>query len=103
MHGLADALADDVPAGDLDRRERRTVDLPAVGVDVAVHALGEQLDLGRVEPDVGVLELVDGGRDRLGERVRGALADAVDALVGLEPDENPVLPGIADCDTSYAR
>ena len=96
VHGLADALADDVPAGDLDRRERRPVDLPAVGVDVAVHALGEQLDLGRIEPDVGVLELVDGGRDRLGERVRGALAHAVDALVGLQPDEHPVLPGIAD-------
>ena len=96
VHGLADALADDVPAGDLDRRQRRAVDLAAVGVDVAVHALGEQLDLRRVEPDVGVLELVDRRRDRLGERVRRALADAVDALVGLEPDEHPVLPGIAD-------
>ena len=60
MHGLADALADDVPAGDLDRRQRRAVDLAAVGVDVAVHALGQQLDLRRIEPDVGVLELVDG-------------------------------------------
>ncbi len=96
VHGLADALADDVPAGDLDGRQRRAVDLPAVGVDVAVHALGQQLHLRRVEPDVGVLELVDRGGDRLGEGVRRALADAVDALVGLEPDEHPVLPGVAD-------
>jgi hypothetical protein len=96
VHRLAHALAEDVPAGDLDRRQRRPVDLAAVGVDVAVHALGQQLDLCRIEPDVGVLELVDGRRDRLGEGVCGALADAVDALVGLQPDENPVLPWISD-------
>jgi hypothetical protein len=72
------------------------VDLAAVGIDVAVHALGQQLDLRRVEPDVGVLELVNRRRDRVGERIRRALANAVDALVGLQPDENPVLPGIAD-------
>ena len=96
VHRLADALADDVPAGDLDGRQRRPVDLAAVGVDVAVHALGQQLDLRRIEPDVGVLELVDRGCDRLGERVRRTLANAVDALVGVQPDEHPVLPGVAD-------
>ena len=49
MDGLAGRLADDVPAGDLDRGHGGHVDLPAVGIDVADHPLEEPLDVVRVE------------------------------------------------------
>src|SRR5204863_5738645 len=54
MDRLAGRLADDVPAGNLDRRDCRHVDLAAVGVDVASHLLVEQLDLAGVQADLRV-------------------------------------------------
>lgn len=89
-------LADDVPAGDLDRRDGGHVDLATLGVDVADHPLEKELDVARVEPDVRVAQLVDRRLDRRREGVERALADAVDALVGVDPHEQPVLPGGAD-------
>src|SRR5207253_10202286 len=52
-------LADAVPAGHLDRRAGGHVHLAAVRVDVADHALVEEVHLGRLEPDIRVPELVN--------------------------------------------
>ena len=97
VDGPAGLLADDVPAGGLDGGGSVGVDLAAVGVQVAGHALVDGLDLEGVHALVAVGELVDGGLDGLGEAVEGALADAVEAGgVGVEADEEPVLPRVAD-------
>ena len=90
-------LADDVPASLFDGGNRVAVDLAAVGVEVAGHALIDGLDLERVHPFVTRSQLVDGSLDGPRERVERALADAVEPwLVSVEPDEEPVLPGISD-------
>ena len=91
---LSGRLADDVPARDLDRGDGGHVDLPAVGVHVTDHPLEEPLDVVRIEADVGLLELLDRGRDRGREPVDGPLTEAGHALVGADPGEQPVLPGV---------
>ena len=92
---LAGGLAEDVPAGDLDRRHGAHVDLAAVRVGVADHPLEERLDIGRVGPDVLVAQLLDRGLDGGREPVERPFTCPVDALVRVDPDEEPVLPGIA--------
>ena len=71
------------------------VDLATLAVHVAGHALDDQLDVGRILADVGVLELVHGRLDRGAEGVERALPHAIQTFVGVDPHEEPVLPGIA--------
>ena len=89
-------LADDVPARDLDGRDGRHVDLAAVGVDVADHPLEQRLDVVRVGPEVLVGQLLDRRGDGRREPIDRAFPIAVQAVVGLDTDEQPVLPGVAD-------
>ena len=55
-----------------------------------VHQLPEVLDVARVLADQPGLEVGDHGRGRVVRPARVRLADAVDALVGLDPDEHVV-------------
>jgi hypothetical protein len=92
----AEALAENIPACDLDRRDDRAVNMAAVERHAVEHALGEAVDPARVLPDREMLQLVNtglGGRD---EAVQRTLADAVDAGVSMNLDEEPVLPARAD-------
>ena len=57
----AERLAEDVPAGDLDRGDDGAVDMAAVERDAVEHALGERGDPPRVLADREVLELVHAG------------------------------------------
>jgi len=72
------------------------VDLATLGVHVARHALHDQLDVGGVLADVGILELVDGCLDGGAEGIERALPHSVEALVGIDTDEKPVLPWVSD-------
>ena len=72
------------------------MDLAALGVQVASEALAERLDGERVATDDEAFELVDGCLDRPAEPVQRALTEAVDAFVGVDADEQPVLPPVAD-------
>ena len=96
MDRTTGGLAEDVPAGDLDGRDGRHVDLAALGVDVAHHALEEQLDVrsGRARATASSSSWMAVSTVRA-EGVERALADPVDAFVGVDPDEQPVLPGVA--------
>ena len=96
MDRHAETFAEDVPAGDLDRRDDRAMDMAAVERDAVEHALGERVDAARILADRKVLEFVHAGLGRLDEAVQRALADAMDARVGMDPDEQPVLPAGAD-------
>ena len=73
VHGHAQALADNVPTGDLDTGNSVLVELPAVGVDVPVHALDDPLDLERVHALICGFELVDSGFHGSGKGINGAL------------------------------
>ena len=85
MDRRAERLAEDVPAGDLDRGDDGAVDVAAVERDAVEHALGERTDAARVLADDEMLELADAGFGRADEAVERALADAVEALVGDAP------------------
>ena len=96
MDRRPEALAEDVPARDLDRGDDGPMDVAAVERHAVEHALREAVDPPRILPDREVLELMHprfGGRD---EAVERALADAVDAGVGMHLHEQPVLPAGAD-------
>ena len=95
---LLERPAFDVPAGDLDGADSAAVDLPALAEDVAPEFLCDQFGLERVHPNDQRLQFVNHRLDGLGERVDGAFADAVNALVGFDPREQPVLPRVATDD-----
>ena len=92
----AERLAEDVPAGDLDRRDHRAVDVAAIERDAVEEALGERTDAARVLADDEMLEFAHAGFGGADEAVERPLADAVQALVGHDLDEQPVLPAGAD-------
>ena len=81
----AERLAEDVPAGHLDRGDHRAVDVAAVERDAVEQALGQRIDAARILADREVLQLVDAGLGGADEAVQRALADAVDAGVGVDP------------------
>ena len=96
MDRRAERLAEDVPAGDLDRRDHRAVDVPAVERDAVEEALGERADTARVLADDQMLEFAHAGFGGADEAVERPLADAVEPFVGENLDEQPVLPAGAD-------
>ncbi|SQC39956.1 Uncharacterised protein [Clostridium sporogenes] len=86
---LADALAEDVPDRDVDRRDRRHADaLAAPGMGRAVHPLVQVLVVPRVLADHERREVLvdDGLRDLRRER---DVAEADDAVVGSDFDDRP--------------
>ncbi len=72
------------------------VDMAAVERDAVEHPLGKCPDSQRILADDQVLELADAGLGGADEAVQRALADAVDAGVGVDLDEQPVLPAGPD-------
>ena len=103
-HGLAGGLALDVPERDVDPADRVQSDPAPTDVDqAAVHLLPEALGFERVLADEQVVQAV---RDRVragrvderadGLRRRVDLADAGDALVGLDEDDQIVLAPVGD-------
>jgi hypothetical protein len=61
------------------------------------------LDVERAHTNVEVVQLVDRGLHRLCETVEGALSDPMQPFVGLQPDEQPVLPRVPHHVCIYAR
>ncbi len=96
MDRRAERLAENVPAGNLDRRDNRAVDVPAIERDAVEEALGKRADTARVLADDQMLELAHTGFGSADEAVERPLADAVEAFVGENLDEQPVLPAGAD-------
>ncbi len=92
----AERLAQNVPAGDLDRRDHGAMDMAAVERYAVQQALGQRVDAARVLADGEMPELVHAGFRRLDEAVERALADAMDTLVGMDLDEQPVFPAGPD-------
>ena len=92
----AQRLAEDVPAGDLDGGDDGPVDVACVERDAVEHPLGEGADAKRVLSDDEVFEFANAGLGGADEAVQRPLADAVQPLVGVDLDEQPVLPAGAD-------
>ena len=101
---LAERLALDVPERDVEAADRVDRDpAPAEVDEAAVHLLPEPLDVERVLADQDVAQAhgnrvgarrLDERLDELGRRVD--LADARDALVGVDPDDEVVLAPVCD-------
>jgi hypothetical protein len=70
--------------------------MAAVERDAVEEALGERADAERVLTDDEMLELTDASLGGADEAVERAFADAVEPLVGVNLDEEPVLPRSAD-------
>ena len=102
--GLPERLALDVPECDVEAADRVDRDPAPPEVDeAAVHLLPEPLDVERVLADQDVAQAhgdrvgarrLDERLDELGRRVD--LADARDALVGVDPDDQVVLAAVCD-------
>src|SRR5690606_33592464 len=86
---LAEDLALDVPERGLDGGHRAAADRAeqAVAHGGGVHLGPEAVDMSGVLADEDVGEVVDGRLDDA--RPAGALADALDAFVGQDLDEEP--------------
>ena len=87
---LAERLALDVPEGHLDPGHRAAADGPehAVAHRGDEHPVPEPVDVARLLADEDRAEVLDRRLDHA--RPAGAFADARDALVGLDLDEQPV-------------
>ncbi len=91
--GLLRGLAEEVPEGDVDRADGGHGDaLAAEGHGAAIHLLPEELGVPGIGADEHGLEVVvDAG---LGdERGEGGVAEADEACVGEDLDENPAMEG----------
>jgi len=93
VDGLPGGLARDVPEGVLQGADRAVeVHGPALAREVGVGHEGEVLDVERAAPDQVAAQLLDVGLNGAVPVVlRVGLPPAVQALVGLDPDEQPVL------------
>src|SRR5581483_3789819 len=89
-------LPQNVPAGDLDRRDHGAVDVAAVKRDAVEHALGERAHAPRILSNGEMLEFANAGLRRADEAVQRPLAYPVQSLIGVDPDEQPVLPAGAN-------
>ena len=92
----AERFALDVPTGDLDRRDRGSMDLAPLRVEIAGEMQHERFGRERVASDDHGFQFVYGRLDRVAEAVEGPLAQAVNAFVGVDAHEQPVLPAVAD-------
>jgi hypothetical protein len=92
----AQRLAEDIPARDLDGGDDRAMDVAGVERDAVEQAFGERTDAAGILPDDQMFELADAGLGRADETVESALANAMDAGVGMDLDEEPILPAGAD-------
>ena len=96
MDGDAERFAQNVPAGDLDRRDGRAMDMAAIERDAVHQPLRQALmrrgswPIARCDNSWTAASVV---RD---ETVERALADAVDAVIRMDAHEQPVLPLDAD-------
>ena len=86
----AERLALDVEERRLDRAEGAPEHRARPPVGIAVHPLDEVFDRERILSDDEALELLDRRRHRLRPPLQRRLADAVDAGVGVELDEDEV-------------
>ena len=86
----AERLAEDVPEGDVDRRDGGADDLAALEVGAAVQRLPEVLDPARVLADQEAREVLEHPLHRQLAAGDAALADAADPLVGLDLDDELV-------------
>ena len=87
IDGHAERLALDVIQGNVDRRDGGRHHPAALEVVRAVHLLPERADVHRVPADQELAEVADGALDRQLARGQAGLAPAVDALVGLDLDD----------------
>ena len=86
----AERLALDVVQRDVDGRDGGRQHAAALEVVAAVHLLPERADGHRVRADQELPEVLDGADDRLLAPGEAGLAPAVDALVGLDLDDELV-------------
>ena len=86
----AERLALDVVEGDVDGGDRRLQHAAALEVLAAIHLLPERADLHRVAADEELAIVLDRADHGLLAAGQAALAPAVDALVGLDLDEQLV-------------
>ena len=101
---LAHGLAQDVPERDVDAREHVHAEAaPAVGLRALVEPVPEPVDVERVLADEQALHAARGDRQQRrlddglgGRRVGVHLADAGDALVGVDLDDQDALAAVAD-------
>src|SRR5205814_6763436 len=77
----------DVPEGDVDRRDRAHADRAGRKEAAARHRLPEELDPVGVGADQELPQVLDRADERLLLPGQPTLADAGDALVGVDDDE----------------
>jgi hypothetical protein len=92
----AKRLAKNVPASDLDRGDRRAMDVAAIERDAVEHGLGERADPAGIVADDEMFELSHGGFDGADEAVERALAEPGETGIRVQADEEPVLPAGPD-------
>src|ERR1019366_5729313 len=71
------------------------MNLAAIGIDVARHALSDQRGLERIEANILLAELVNGRLHGAGKGVERAFAHAGQSLVGFHESKQAVLPWVA--------
>ena len=76
----AEGLANDVPAGGLDRGNGVHVDLAALGVKIARHALEDRFDLERIETFVPGGDFMNRGFNGFREAIDRAFTNSVEAI-----------------------
>src|SRR3989449_6276058 len=97
IHGHAERLPDDVPAGHVDHGERGHRDLPRARVIIANHAARERLEREGIGADnVSRHSFVEVSEKRAGVVDHAHFADALDPVVGAHHDEGEVAPGCAE-------
>src|SRR3989449_3865945 len=97
IHGHAERLPDDVPAGHVDHGERGHRDLPRARVVIADHAARERLEREGIGADnVSWHSFVEVSEERAGVVDHAHFAGALDPVVGAHHDEGEVAPGCAE-------
>src|SRR5262249_81887 len=92
---LFQVLPYNIPTRHLDGSHGGHVQLTPFSVDIPGHPLNDQLCLERIHSHVQSLQFVNGSFNCPGKAIERRFTDAVNALIGFEFYENPVLPGIS--------
>lgn len=93
IHGKPESPRVQVPERDVDRRDRGAQDVAAGEETAPEHHLPEVLDPSRILPDKPRLQGLDRGGAGEDLRAHPGLADAADAFVGLDDDDEGVPEG----------